>query len=108
VSALVSYAELEIELSEGGRRGKYRVRVEFRDPRDNAGHAPALGKASIERNKLRELESDPRGYGRALASGLFATREVAELYDRAKVAAGKGGQLRGFKTGFMRRRGIRG
>ena len=93
MSAPVSYAELEIGLSAGARRGKYRVRARFENPRDAASARPAEGNASIDFEKSSDLERDRLGYGRALAASVFRDEDVARLFDSANAVVGSSEQF---------------
>lgn len=78
------YAELEIDIARQGE-GIYTLRLALAAPDD----AARLDRADIEINQalLREIEADPRAYGRALGEMIFADERARAGLARAQASA---------------------
>ena len=79
------YAELEVGL----RRvmtDSYQVDLRFTHPDSQAEVAPVSGPAAIDLEELLALQHDPKAYGEALASQVFADEGALHLYCRARTA----------------------
>jgi hypothetical protein len=87
-----AYAEMELSLHRRDESG-YAVEFRFTQAGDDADNR--LGteqvKVILDVDKLRELTYDPKGYGQALTSAMFADPALLTAYAQARTSAQKDG-----------------
>jgi hypothetical protein len=92
VSKPVDYADLEIGLHRH-QGARYEVELRFNNPKSEGATPPVRGETAIDPQALLELQLRPKEYGVALASSLFAHKDVAAEYAKVKTAVESSNQF---------------